>query len=60
MSRRTIPRSDVERAARMYPTIGAAARALGLSRGKYLDLCQQYGVEPRRKDTGRKPRRDPS
>lgn len=39
------PRERIERAARLYATVGDAARALGCAPGSFTRLCQRWGVE---------------
>ncbi len=41
-----IDREEVERAARMYPSGAAAARALGIYASTFMDLCRRLGVDP--------------
>ena len=42
---RRIDRERIERAARMYTTNEAAARALGIEPRSFSRLCRRYGVE---------------
>ena len=41
-----VDREEVERAARMYPSGAAAARALGITASTFMDRCRRFGVEP--------------
>lgn len=43
-----IPRAMIERAARLYPSIAAASKALGISPSTFRSRCRAYGIEPRR------------
>ena len=40
-SKTKVDREDVERAARMYPSGAAAARALGIDAGTFMELCRK-------------------
>lgn len=44
-----IPRAMIERAARMYPSIAAASKVLGISPSTFRSRCAAYGIEPRRR-----------
>jgi len=43
--RKYVSRSEIERVARVYRTNIGACRALGISDKRFVELCQQYGIE---------------
>ena len=45
-SKSKVNREEVERGARIYPSGAAAARAIGIDAGAFMELCRRFGVEP--------------